>query len=183
MPIDTKIVISETLFELLESKSIDKITVKDIVEVCNVTRQTFYYHFQDIMDVIEFYLHHHMEEFLEESLKANSMEEAMRVLISSLLENIHLVYKLLDSRKREQTEALLFDTMKAYFNGMIDRKELLLDLNRSDMEMTIDFYSHGIVGVLLQPKYRYKSIDVDMVSRQICKLFCGEMFKNKDCTK
>lgn len=181
MPIATKIMISEAFFQLLEIKSIDKITVKDIVQSCNVTRQTFYYHFQDIMDVIEFSLHHHMEEFLEECLKSQTMEKAMRILISSMLGNIHIVHKLLDSRRREQTEGLLFDTMKAYFNEMIDRKQLFLDLNRSDMEMTVDFYSHAIVGVLLQPKYRHKSVDADLVSTQICKLIRGEMFQNKDC--
>lgn len=48
-----KIIISQSLINLAQSKTFDKITVKDIVDDCNISRQTFYYHFKDIMDVIE----------------------------------------------------------------------------------------------------------------------------------
>jgi AcrR family transcriptional regulator len=37
----------------LLQKPLDKITVIDIVTDCGVNRQTFYYHFQDIYDLIE----------------------------------------------------------------------------------------------------------------------------------
>ena len=49
----TKEVIIKTLFELLNEKPLGKITVKDIVERCGVNRNTFYYHFRDISDVVE----------------------------------------------------------------------------------------------------------------------------------
>lgn len=39
--------------EISKTKSVDKITVKDLVEACHISRQTFYYHFQDIIEVIE----------------------------------------------------------------------------------------------------------------------------------
>ena len=32
--------------------AIDKITVKDIVEICGISRQTFYYHFHDVYDLL-----------------------------------------------------------------------------------------------------------------------------------
>ena len=40
----TKEIIARTFTELLEEKSMAKITVKDIVERCGVNRNTFYYH-------------------------------------------------------------------------------------------------------------------------------------------
>ena len=52
----TKEIIARTFTELLEEKSMAKITVKDIVERCGVNRNTFYYHFRDIPDVVEFIL-------------------------------------------------------------------------------------------------------------------------------
>ena len=51
----TKEIIIQTLLELLNEKPLAKITVKDIVERCGVNRNTFYYHFRDIPDVM--YLH------------------------------------------------------------------------------------------------------------------------------
>ena len=44
----TKKAIVETFLELLKEHSLDKITVKDIVEKCGINRNTFYYYYQDI---------------------------------------------------------------------------------------------------------------------------------------
>lgn len=47
MPVDVKQVIAETFAGLLEHKNVEKITVKELVDACHISRQTFYYHFQD----------------------------------------------------------------------------------------------------------------------------------------
>ena len=52
----TKEAIAQAFEGLLEKRSIDKITVKDIVAECGVNRQTFYYHFRDIYDLMEWTL-------------------------------------------------------------------------------------------------------------------------------
>ena len=44
----TKELLTDTFWELLEEKAYSKITVNDIVNRCDVNRNTFYYHFQDI---------------------------------------------------------------------------------------------------------------------------------------
>lgn len=51
MPVDVKQVIAETFAGLLEHKNVEKITVKELVDACHISRQTFYYHFQDTMEV------------------------------------------------------------------------------------------------------------------------------------
>ena len=48
----TKKAIMACLLELLKTKNIDKITVKDICEKCEINRNTFYYYFCDIYDVL-----------------------------------------------------------------------------------------------------------------------------------
>ena len=53
MPTFTKNAIRETFIELLKKKSIDKITVKDIVEECGINRNTFYYYYADIYELME----------------------------------------------------------------------------------------------------------------------------------
>lgn len=47
----TKRTLSETLKKILQEKSLDKVTVVDIVEASAINRQTFYYHFKDIYDL------------------------------------------------------------------------------------------------------------------------------------
>ena len=44
----TRHLIAQALEDLLRQKTLDKITVKEIVEKSGVNRQTFYYNFEDI---------------------------------------------------------------------------------------------------------------------------------------
>ena len=46
--VHTKKIIKETFWEIPEEKPYNKITVQDIVNRCQVNRNTFYYHIQDI---------------------------------------------------------------------------------------------------------------------------------------
>ena len=48
MAVDMKQIIAQSAKDLLMDKSVKKLTVKDIVDKCHITRQSFYYHFEDI---------------------------------------------------------------------------------------------------------------------------------------
>ena len=172
--------ISDAFLDLTKEKDIDKITVKDIVEKCNITRQTFYYHFQDIMDVIEWSMQQRMEEILSKSLKVTSMQEAVRILVSSVDKHPEIIIKLMNSQKREQTERLLINTIRSYMQEMIDKKELFMDMKRSDLKMAIKFFSYAIVGILLEINHKRKAADLDLIPTQIYQLMTGEMFHSED---
>ena len=63
----TKKVIKETFLNLLETKDISQITVKEICEIADVNRATFYRYYLDIYDLLE-----KIEEDLIEDLKNSS---------------------------------------------------------------------------------------------------------------
>ena len=50
---NTAIRFDKALLSLLEKKPFDKITVTDIVETCGINRNTFYYYYSDIYDLLE----------------------------------------------------------------------------------------------------------------------------------
>lgn len=49
----TKRALEQSLKNLLLQKPITKITINDITEDCGINRMTFYYHFKDIYDLVE----------------------------------------------------------------------------------------------------------------------------------
>ena len=49
----TKRALEDSLKRMLLKKSLDKITISDIAEDCGINRMTFYYHFKDIYDLVE----------------------------------------------------------------------------------------------------------------------------------
>lgn len=53
---DTKDHIYSCLLELLETRSYDEIGVRDVVTLAKVSRQTFYYHFDNLFGIFEYAL-------------------------------------------------------------------------------------------------------------------------------
>lgn len=81
MPVDMKEKIADQLNALLRRKSLDKITVKELVDGCGISRQTFYYHFQDIMDVVEWQQKRVLAQGIARSLAAPDPQSAIRSLV------------------------------------------------------------------------------------------------------
>ena len=50
----TKQKIASTMHEMMTRKSFEKITVKNLMDVTNMNRQSFYYHFRDTRDVLSY---------------------------------------------------------------------------------------------------------------------------------
>ena len=49
----TKTALCNSLKELMKQKTFSKITVSELIRHCNITRKTFYYHFEDIYGLLK----------------------------------------------------------------------------------------------------------------------------------
>ena len=86
MPVNVKRMIADTFLQLSKEKRVDKITVKDLVERCGISRQTFYYHFQDILEVIEWSVQQAFQALLARSLDSSDPEAVLRDFIAASAE-------------------------------------------------------------------------------------------------
>ena len=167
MPANMKRLIAETFFTLTQQKSIDKITVKDLVEACNISRQSFYYHFQDILEVIEWSAQQAMEKALADSLEAESPEAAMQSFIDATIRHSDLIQKLLNSQKREFIEKMFADSIESYIRELIRNKVPDMNVNFANAEMALCFYASGIAGVLMKYASK-KNLDTQKLAKQLC---------------
>lgn len=174
MPVDTKSIIAEKFALLAMQKDIDKITIKELVDACGISRQTFYYHFLDILDVIEWSTERIAEQMLTRCQNADNAQEALKLFISSVFEGHAIIQKLLRSQKREQIERLLIQTIRKYLTEAFRIKLPNLQLNYSDLEATLTFYSYGIVGLLIDACSQ-KQPDIDQLAHQMYMLLSGQM--------
>lgn len=71
----TKRAMSAALKNLLKEKKLNKITVQDIADECGINRQTFYYHFQDIYDLVEWTCIEDTEKVLKENRTYDTWQE------------------------------------------------------------------------------------------------------------
>ena len=137
----------------------DNVTVKSLVEACHISRQTFYYHFQDLMDVIEWAMDQTLHHVLEEALVNQKPEEALQIFVEFAVKNRELLKKMLDSQRREQIEGMLFATARKYLQGLLETATPRLPMNYSDKDLLLDFWAGGFTGVLLQQCRKKKQVD------------------------
>lgn len=166
MPVQVKPMIAEAFIRLSKQKNIDKITVKDLVEACGISRQTFYYHFQDILEVIEWSLDQAFSHLLEQSLAADDPEAVLRGFLETSEESAELLQKLLHSQKREQVERLLVRSVRTYLKEVIERRGPVPGLSYEDMDTALSFCTYGVVGLLLESCEK-KSADRARRARQM----------------
>ena len=81
----TKKAISYTFKDLLKEKPFNKITVNDIASKCDINRQTFYYHFQDIRDLVEWICTFEVDSILNKNTDIEKWEDKF-LLIFKIME-------------------------------------------------------------------------------------------------
>ncbi|MBR1817041.1 MAG: TetR/AcrR family transcriptional regulator C-terminal domain-containing protein [Lachnospiraceae bacterium] len=81
---DTKQIIAENFKELLCKSPIEKITVKEITEKSGVIRPTFYNHFSDKYEVLEYIIRTELLEPIRPLLYNNMIPAAYTLLLSNI---------------------------------------------------------------------------------------------------
>ena len=119
MPFDTKERIAQTVLELIRQQPVSKITVQQIMEKTNMKRQSFYYHFNDIYDVLDWSVTRYFcerfsfredqpfEEWCEESLGYLSKNQFYARRVSSALGQ-ERICKLFSPVVQPQVDRLFF---------------------------------------------------------------------------
>ena len=147
---NTKQVIAQAYADLIAKKNIDRVTVKDVAEACGITRQTFYYHFQDLLDVIEWSIRHQTEKIVKQSQQEESLEDMLCTFLNSASQNRYLARKILASQKRYQIDSLIIESVRSWLTGLYDKKCGTSVSSDRQTQFTIQFYTYAICGVLLE---------------------------------
>ena len=83
----TKRALAHSLKKLLARTTLDKITIQNIVDDAEVSRKTFYYHFQDIYDLLEWTLVDEGRRLLGEKLTNHTWQRGLERVFDYLEQN------------------------------------------------------------------------------------------------
>ncbi len=147
--IKTRNRIKKAFAELInERKQLDKITVTELVKKADITRSTFYTHYDDIYEVAHDYQLQTIELLCSDDLKLHSKEDIENYFVNIIqcLKDNEETYKLLLSAN----ESLLFlEKLKNIANKKI--YEVLKDnYTNKYLELDISFLMNGILMEILK---------------------------------
>ena len=143
----TKKAIMHSLLELLKTKSIDRITVKDICDDCEINRNTFYYYYKDIYDVINSILLQEIENNkLDVIHKDDSFYDKYRKAASIFAMNKDVVLHIYNSKNRDIITNYLEKVTAQIVKGYIAAKSEGKNVSDKNLEFMSHFYCYAIAG-------------------------------------
>lgn len=143
-----KQLLAKNLKTLMETKPIDKITVIELVELSNVNRQTFYYHFQDIYDLLGYI---YKSEALNTIAKFRSLEtwkEGIYYIFKYVNENKAFCLNTYRSIGREHMEDFLKSIVMQLLKPVLE--EISTSLDPKEEEFILHFYTNALIGTLIE---------------------------------
>lgn len=146
----TRNAIKETFMQLLNEKPLDKISVRDVVESCGISRNTFYYHYHDIYEVLEEILEEERAKTLGDFSEWNSLEEGIRGTTHFALQNRRAVYHIYHSMNRENLEKFFCRVFGEWMTDFVRKQVEHATIDETDIQLISMFYTHGVVGIYLE---------------------------------
>lgn len=148
MPGDMKETIAKAAMTLLSQNHVKKLTVKDIVEQCHITRQSFYYHFEDIPDLFRWMLEKRSAQVLEESMSREDTQEGLRCFLVMAVHISPYIKQGIGTGYQAELEGLLRRYIQQFFLMAAERKNLYAQCSISEVKIISRYHSLAILGLL-----------------------------------
>ena len=145
----TKFAILKVFGDLAASRPVDKITVKDITDQCGISRNTFYYHYQDIYQVLKAYVQYSAEHVIElmvedegEDGKAGLKEIRYREANRELLCNLYR------SAANEEVRNCLQSASQIIFDCLIESVSQGMEVQAEDKKILSAVCQYTVRGIM-----------------------------------
>lgn len=145
----TKRALEASLKKLLLERPLDKITVTDIAEDCGINRMTFYYHFRDIYDLVEWACIEDASKALQGKKTYETWQEGLLQIFEAVQENRPFILNAYRCISREQMERFLYQLTYGLIRGVVEEQSRGTAVSEEDKSFIAEFYKYSFVGVML----------------------------------
>ena len=171
----TKSIIREEFIYMLNEKPINKITVKELAERCDINRNTFYYHYSDIYQLLSELFHIELEKVIDEYNDTLSWEESFIMAADFAIENKRAVYHIYNSMQREELVDYIYRVAGSIMSNYVERMSKDIDSDEYDRVLISSFYQCALTEMVLRWIATGMKQDPKEIVRRIGKLFDGNI--------
>lgn len=146
----TKKALAESLKRLIKTKPLNKITITDIAEDCQISRMTFYYHFQDIYDLVGWICLDEGSRAIGTCKDHDTWEEGFQSLCESVLENRGFVEAVYRSVQHDHIEEYLYRVMYHLIFEVVKEQTEREPIPEVEKEHITEFFTMAFLGTALK---------------------------------
>ncbi|MDD5922044.1 MAG: TetR/AcrR family transcriptional regulator C-terminal domain-containing protein [Eubacteriales bacterium] len=149
MAADTEQALANSLKKLLGKKTLDKITVRDITDDCGVNRQTFYYHFQDVYDLVEWIFTEAAKQY-RDRIDLSNWRDVVLQIMNDLTEDKHFVMNTYYSLTRRQLDQFMQKLFRAPIRNLLDQASEDSSASEEEKVFITDMFTYALVGIITE---------------------------------
>lgn len=171
---DMKNEIAEAARVLLMERGVKKLTVKDIVEECHITRQTFYYYFENIPELFRWVLEKKTEELKRSGHGSSDMETDLHDFFLMAINVRGSLKKVMATNYKDELERLIKQHIYQMFEQVAEEKNLYQDCSRFRLKWILRYHSSAVIGIL-EEWTDEDTGNLDRIVHEIYLLMTGEI--------
>ena len=175
MPNDTKQALDASLKRMMLKKPLDKITIRDITEDCGISRMTFYYHFKDIYDLVEWSCIEDASRAFQGKKTYDTWHEGLLQIFEAVLENKPFILNAYRCISRDQMERFLFKLTYELIRGVVDERSQGIEISEENKAFIAEFYKYSFVGIMLVWLRQGMSTDYQVIVEKISTTMQGNI--------
>lgn len=144
----TKKAIANSFKKLMETKPFNKISITDITDGCGLNRQSFYYHFQDKYDLINWIFENEILIPVTNDFRIDKWEEKLLEVLYRLEENQKFYINAIKHATTEFHSYILKVMGEKYLFLIRDmQKSANKRISTADEQFISSFFAYGTAGV------------------------------------
>ena len=171
----TKSALADAMKKLMVCKSFAKISISDLCEECGLNRKSFYYHFKDIYDLLEWVYTNEATKALGEKKTYETWQQGFKQIFQYIVNNKEFVLTTFNSVSREYLERYLYNEVYLLLIGVVEEKAKGIPVREKDKSFIADFYKYAFVGIVLDWIKSGMKEESDKIIERLNKLIYGNM--------
>ena len=171
----TKRALEQSLKNLLLKKPLTKITVSDITDDCGINRMTFYYHFKEIDDLVEWSCLEDAKMALEEKKTYDTWQQGLLQIFKAVQENKPFILNVYRCVHREQVEKYLQPLVDQLLLNVINEEAAGITVRDEDKQFIAQVYSYMFIGLMLDWIKDDMREDPQQIVEKLSKLIKGSV--------
>lgn len=151
MVLKTKQSMAASLKKLVTEKPLSKITISDIIKDCDVNRKTFYYHFEDIYDLLRWMLEEEAVNVVKHYDLLTEYKDAILFTMDYVEKNDFILNCIVDSIGHDELRRFLYNDFISLIRSIITDFEQVLDvrIEKQFEDFLADFYTGALANLLI----------------------------------
>ncbi|GFP74102.1 dihydroxyacetone kinase transcriptional activator DhaS [Clostridium fungisolvens] len=146
----TKKALAVSIKELMKTIPLSKISIQEIADNCGLNRQTFYYHFRDKFDLVNWIYYTEVTESISNYRHYDNWTDGMYRTLCYLANNKSFYINALNTPGQNAFDSYFFEFSYELIMGVVNDISLGMKVSDTNKKFICDFYTHAFVGIIVQ---------------------------------